>query len=107
MQEYKVKTWLSKKKKNLDTKNYKWTQKIFDALKVEILFYSMISMRIIFHFNIIILKNEHLHVDLSRFYKIASTCRKCAILQNGLQVDVILNFFYFQENGALKIHVYY
>ncbi len=30
----------------------------------------MIHMKIIFHFNIIILKNEHLYVDLSRFYKI-------------------------------------
>ncbi len=28
----------------------------------------MINMKIIFHFNIIILKNEHLHVDFSRFY---------------------------------------
>jgi hypothetical protein len=28
----------------------------------------MINMKIIFHFNIIILKNEHLHGDLSRFY---------------------------------------
>jgi hypothetical protein len=62
----------------------------------------MICMRIIFHFNIIILKNEHLHVDLNRFYKITSTCKKCPILQNGLQVDEILNFFYFQDNGALK-----
>jgi hypothetical protein len=62
----------------------------------------MISMRILFHFNIIILKNEHLHVDLSRFYKIASTCNKCSILQNGLQVDEILNILYFQDNGALK-----
>jgi hypothetical protein len=24
------------------------------------------------------------------------------VLQNGLQVDEILNFFYFQANGALK-----
>jgi hypothetical protein len=60
----------------------------------------MISMKIIFHFNIIILKNEHLHVDLNRFLKIASTCKKCLILQNGLQVDEILNIFYFQVNGA-------
>jgi hypothetical protein len=62
----------------------------------------MINMKIIFQFIIIILKNEHLHVDLSRFYKIASTCKKCPILQNGLQIDEILIFFYFQINGALK-----
>jgi hypothetical protein len=62
----------------------------------------MISMKIIFHINIIILKNEHLHVDLSKFYKIASICKKCLILQNGLKEDEILNFFYFQVNGALK-----
>jgi hypothetical protein len=59
-------------------------------------------MKIIFQFNIIILKNEHIHVDISRFYKIASICKKCPILQNGLQVDEILTFFYFQVNGALK-----
>jgi hypothetical protein len=71
-------------------------------LKVELLFYSMTNMNIIFHFIIVILKNKHLHVDLSRFYKIASTCMKCLILQNGLQVDEIFNFLYFQINGALK-----
>ncbi len=47
--------------------------KKFDALKVGILFYSMINMKIN-HFNII-LKYEHFHVDLSRFYKIAVTCK--------------------------------
>jgi hypothetical protein len=56
-------------------------------------------MKIIFHFNIVILKNEHFHVD---FTKITSTCRKFLVLQNGLQVNEILNFFYFQVNGALK-----
>jgi hypothetical protein len=67
----------------------------------------MINMKIIFHFNILILKTEHLHVNLSRFTKIALTCRKFPILQNGLQVNEILNFFYFQVNGALKKFVYY
>jgi len=62
----------------------------------------MINMKIKFHFNIINLKCEHFHVDLNRFYKIASTCRKCLILQNGLQVDEILNIFYFQVMKALK-----
>jgi hypothetical protein len=71
-------------------------------LKVEILFYSMINMKIKFHFNIINLKDEHFHVDLSRFYKIAFICKKCSILQNGLKVDEILNVLYFQVNGALK-----
>ncbi len=33
------------------------------------------------------MKNEHLHVDLKRLYKIS---RKFMILQNGLQVDEIL-----------------
>jgi hypothetical protein len=60
----------------------------------------MISVKTIFHCNIIILKNDHLRVDYSRFYKIASICKKCLILQNGLQEDEILNFFYFQVNGA-------
>jgi len=64
-------------------------------------------MKIKFHFNIIDLKDEHFHVNSSRFYKIASTCRKCMILQNGLQVDEKLNVFYLQINGALKILVYY
>jgi len=44
-----------------------------------------------FHLNIINLKYEHFHVDLNIFYKIAYTCKKCLILQNGLQVDEILN----------------
>ncbi len=67
----------------------------------------MINTKIKFHFNIIDLKYEHFHVDSSRFNKIASTCKKCLILQNGLQIDEILNVFYFQINGALKIIVYY
>jgi hypothetical protein len=67
----------------------------------------MINTKIKFHFNIIDLEDEHFHVDSSRFYKIAFTCKKCLILQNGLQVDEILNVFYFQINGALKILVYY
>ncbi len=40
---------------------------------VGILFYSMINMKIKFHFNIVTLKIEHFHVDLNRFYKIAPT----------------------------------
>ncbi len=75
-------------------------------MKVEILFYLMINMKIKFHFNIINLKYEYFHVDLSRFYKIAFTCRKCLILQNGLQVNEILNIFYFQVMKALKNNTY-
>ncbi len=71
-------------------------------MKVEILFYTMINMKINFQFNIINLKDEHFHVDLSEFYKIASTCKKCSILQNGLQVDEILNVVYFQIMKAFK-----
>jgi hypothetical protein len=65
------------------------------------------NMKIKFHFNIINLKDEHFHIDLSRFYKIAFACRKCPILQNGLQIDEIWNIFYFQVMKALKILVYY
>ncbi len=71
-------------------------------MKVEILFYSMINVKIKFHFNIINLKYEHFHVDLNIFYKFASTCKKWLILQNGFQVDEILNIFYFQVMKALK-----
>jgi hypothetical protein len=66
-----------------------------NALKVEILFYTMINMKINFCFNIINLKDEHFHVHLSRFYKIAYTYKKRLILQNGLQANEILNVFYF------------
>jgi len=59
-------------------------------------------MKIIFHFNIVISKNEHLNVDLSRVDKNCISCTKFLILQNGLQVNKIVNFFYFQVNGALK-----
>jgi hypothetical protein len=45
---------------------------------------------IIFHFIIIMLKTPVLKLDLNRFIKIASTCTKCLILQNGLQVNEIL-----------------
>jgi hypothetical protein len=62
----------------------------------------MINMEIKFHFNNINMKDEHFHVDLSRFYKIAYTCRKCPILQNGLQIDELLNVFYFQNLKTLK-----
>jgi hypothetical protein len=55
----------------------------------------MINMKIKFHFKIINLKDEHFHVYLSRFYKIASTCKKRSILQNGLQVDELLKVFSF------------
>jgi hypothetical protein len=43
----------------------------FYALKVEILFYSVINMKINFHFTNINLKDEHFHVYFNRFYKIA------------------------------------
>jgi hypothetical protein len=62
----------------------------------------MINMKINFHFNIINLKDEHFHVNLNKFSKIASTCKKCSISQNGLQVNEILNIFYFQVMKALK-----
>jgi hypothetical protein len=51
-----------------------------DALKIEILFYSMINMKLNFYFNIINLKYEHFHENLSKFYKFASFCKKCPIL---------------------------
>ncbi len=73
-----------------------------NALKVEIFMYTMINMKKKIHFNIINLKDEHFLVDLSRFYNIAFTCKKCPILQNGLQVSEILNVFYFQVMKASK-----
>jgi hypothetical protein len=86
----------------LSHKKFQIDKKKIDALKVELSFYTMINMKIKFHFNIINLKDQHFHVDLSRFYKIASTCRKCSILQNGLQIDEILNISYFQVMKTLK-----
>jgi hypothetical protein len=62
-------------------------------------------MKIKFHFNIINLKDEHFHVDLSRFYKIASTCKKRPILQNGLQVYEIWTFSTFKLWKPQKILV--
>jgi hypothetical protein len=51
----------------------------FYDLKVKILLHIMINMKINFHFNIINLKGELFHVDLSRFYQIAFTYIKCPI----------------------------
>jgi len=59
-------------------------------------------MKMIFQFYIVILKNEHLTIDLSRVDKNCISCKKFLILQSGLQVNKIVNFFYFQVNGALK-----
>jgi hypothetical protein len=87
----------------LVTKNYKSSIFFLNALKVEILFYSMINMKLNFHFNIINFKYEHFHVDLNRFYKIAYTSN--LILKNGLQVHEILNVFYFQVIKALKTYL--
>jgi len=58
----------------------------------------MINTKMNFHFYIGIFKHEHLHVNLNKFYKIASIFKKFHILQNGLQIDKILNFFNFQVN---------
>jgi hypothetical protein len=62
----------------------------------------MINMEINFHFNNINMKDEHFHVDLNRFYKIAYTCRKCSILQNGLQIDELLLLLLFSKFENLK-----
>jgi len=62
----------------------------------------MINMKLNFYFNIINLKYEHFHENLSRFYKFAYSCKKCLILRNELQVDEILNVFYFQVMKTLK-----
>jgi hypothetical protein len=51
----------------------------------------MTNMMIIFHFMIIVFKKPILKVELD-FFKNASTCTKCSILSNGLQVDKILIF---------------
>jgi hypothetical protein len=81
-------------------------KKKFDALEIEILFL-MYNMKIIFHSYIGIFLNEHLRLNLNRFYKIASTCRKFHILQNGLQIDKILNFLYFKLMKPKEILVHY
>jgi hypothetical protein len=67
----------------------------------------MIIMKINFHFYIGIFLNEYLHVDLNRFYKIAYACRTFHILQNGLQIDKILNFLYFKLMKPKEIFVHY
>ncbi len=70
---------------------------------MEILFNFMNNVKVIFHYNIINLKNEHLHVYLNRFYKKCIYLhRKYPMLQNGLQVNKILEVIYFQLNGVLK-----
>jgi hypothetical protein len=61
-------------------------------LEIKLLFFTMTNILKIFHFMIIMLKNPILKIDLSRFFLNASTCMKCHILQNGLQVDEILIF---------------
>ncbi len=43
-------------------------KKNFDVLEIEILFYTMTNMMIIFHFMIIMLKNLILKVDSNRFF---------------------------------------
>jgi len=47
-------------------------------------------MMIIFNFIFKMLKNPILNVELSNFFKNASTCRRCLILQNELHVNEIL-----------------
>jgi ketopantoate reductase len=53
------------------------------------------------------LKNPILKVKLNKILKNISTCTKCLILQNGLNVDEILIFKNFQLSRALKILMYY
>jgi len=52
----------------------------------------MTNIMIIFHFMIIMLKTPILKIDLSIIFLNASTCMKCHILQNGLQIDEMLIF---------------
>jgi len=66
-------------------------------LKVEILFCTIINMMIIFHFIFKMLKNPILIVDLSIIFKNVSTCTRCLILENGLDV----HDFIFFENFTL------
>jgi hypothetical protein len=41
-------------------------------------------------------------VKLNRSFKKHSTCTKCSILPNGLHVNEILIYIFFQLSGALK-----
>jgi hypothetical protein len=87
----------------MSKKNTSSNKKNLDVLKVEILFYTMTNMMIIFHFMIIMLKTPILKVDLNMFFFLnAYICMRCSILQNGLQIDVILIFQNFQINEKLK-----
>jgi len=70
-------------------------------LKVEILFYSLINIRILYYFIIIKFKNHHFNMHLNRFQKNESTYIDVWVLQNWLQVDESrsnIEFFYFQIN---------
>jgi hypothetical protein len=73
-------------------------------LKVEILFFTIINMMIIFHFIFLMLKNPILIVYLSISFLNASTCTRCLILENGLHVDEFL-FSNFQISRGLKTYL--
>jgi hypothetical protein len=60
-------------------------------------------MKIKFHFNIINLKDEHFHVDFIKLCLLARSVWSYKMLQ----VEEILNIFYFQVMKALKKIVYY
>jgi len=59
-------------------------------------------MKIIFYLNNVILKNEHLNVDLNRVYKNCIYSHKISNLEKMGCKNNIVNLFYFQVNGALK-----
>ncbi len=75
-------------------------------MKVEILFHSLISIRILFYFIIIQFKNCHFDMRLNRFQKIESFCINIWVLQNWSQVDESrsnIDFFYFKLIEILNI----
>jgi hypothetical protein len=59
----------------------------------------MFNMNMLFEFVIIVFNNHMFKVSISKIH--SNTC-KDHVLQIRLQVDEMLNFSYFQINGALK-----
>jgi hypothetical protein len=62
---------------------------------------------IIFHFNIVNLKNENLYVDLSRVYKNCIYLQEISNITKWVASEWSIELFLFQVNGILKILVYY
>jgi len=62
-------------------------------------------MKIIFHFNIVNLKNENLYVDLSRVYKNCIYLPEISNITKWVASEWNIELFLFQVNGTLKLLV--